>query len=223
MSATSSEVRAVAILSFFVITAVLLPPHIAGIKHSDICFMLLETPTITEESAEVKDSVSNSGSSFTALQGQDNVKPLEKIGASAYWDTLDINIASAIEFESLPGIGPVLSKRIVKFRDRLGGFYSIEQVGETYGLDSVVFNHLIPHFSLNISHRKIAMDTASFKSLLRHPYLEFDHVKLIKSYNFREGDDILQQLIDAGLPPSLALKVSPYLVVSTVYHDMDTG
>ena len=49
--------------------------------------------------------------------------------------------ASTVEdWQKLRGVGPSFSKRIVKFRDRLGGFYSIEQVGETYGLPYVITN-----------------------------------------------------------------------------------
>ena len=45
--------------------------------------------------------------------------------------SVDINTADTTAFISLPGIGSKLAARIVNFRDKLGGFYSIDQVGET--------------------------------------------------------------------------------------------
>ena len=51
---------------------------------------------------------------------------------------IDINQADTVAFISLPGIGGKLANRIVNFRDKLGGFYSVQQVGETFGLpDSI--------------------------------------------------------------------------------------
>ena len=58
--------------------------------------------------------------------------------------TIDINTATAEEWQQLRGIGPGYSKRIVNFRNKLGGFTSIGQVGETYGLPDSVFQKIVP-------------------------------------------------------------------------------
>ena len=52
---------------------------------------------------------------------------------------IDINTADTTAFISLPGIGSKLASRIVSFRERLGGFYSIEQIAETFGLHDSLF------------------------------------------------------------------------------------
>lgn len=52
---------------------------------------------------------------------------------------IDINTASEDEWKALPGIGEVLSKRIVKFRNSIGGFNSIDDVKRTYGLSDSTF------------------------------------------------------------------------------------
>ncbi|MDE3252539.1 MAG: helix-hairpin-helix domain-containing protein, partial [Bacteroidota bacterium] len=57
---------------------------------------------------------------------------------------IDINTATVEEWESLPGIGEVLAKRILAFRKRLGGFRSLEQVSRTYGLSDSVYRSILP-------------------------------------------------------------------------------
>lgn len=61
---------------------------------------------------------------------------------------IDINKATEDDWKSLPGIGDVLSKRIVKFRTSRGGFQSIDDVGRTYGLKDSVFQMIRPYLRL---------------------------------------------------------------------------
>ena len=67
--------------------------------------------------------------------------PLKKI-------IVHINSAGEEEWKALPGIGEVLSKRIVKFRTKLGGFTSVDDVAKTYGLSASVFQQIRPMLSL---------------------------------------------------------------------------
>lgn len=86
---------------------------------------------------------------------------------------LDLNQASAEEWAEFPGIGPVLSRRIVKFRDALGGFASLNQLHHVYGLDSAVIERVKPSLRLEAhSHRGICLDTVTFRSLVRHPLFD---------------------------------------------------
>ncbi len=61
---------------------------------------------------------------------------------------LDVNTASVSDWESLPGIGPVLANRIVKFREKLSGFASIDQVAKTYGIADSVFSTIRPFLTI---------------------------------------------------------------------------
>ena len=61
---------------------------------------------------------------------------------------VNINTATEEEWKALPGIGDVLSKRIVKFRTKLKGFISVQQVGQTYGLADSVFQKILPYLRL---------------------------------------------------------------------------
>lgn len=64
-------------------------------------------------------------------------------------EPLDINAADSAAFRSLPGIGPVLSQRIVKFRESRGGFRAVEDVQQVYGLKPEVFERLRPYLLLD--------------------------------------------------------------------------
>ena len=93
---------------------------------------------------------------------------------------LDINRATAEEWADLPGIGPVLSRRIVKFRSALGGFVSLDQLQEVYGLDSAVIAHVRPSLALEPnSHEIICLDSLTFGSLVRHPLFDADQTRQV--------------------------------------------
>lgn len=47
---------------------------------------------------------------------------------------LDINTATVEEFSALPGIGPVLARRIVDFRTQNGSFASISDLSRVEGI-----------------------------------------------------------------------------------------
>lgn len=101
---------------------------------------------------------------------------------------LDINIADAAAFESLPGIGPKLARRIVQFRDKLGGFYSVEQLGETYGLADTVFQKIKPRLQCGAATvRKLDINTADEQMLSQHPYIGRNLARLMVRYREQHG------------------------------------
>lgn len=73
---------------------------------------------------------------------------------------LDINLASIEEWEALPGIGPVLAKRIVKYREKLGGFTETADISKTYGISDSLFNQLQPFLQVS-NMGKPSINTAS--------------------------------------------------------------
>ena len=127
---------------------------------------------------------------------------------------LDINTADSALWESLPGIGPVLASRIVKFREKLGGFYSISQVGETYGLADTTFNKIQASLRLHtVSLKKLDLNHMDEKSLAQHPYIRYKLARLIVLYRsnhgpFRQAEDLL------GIPlvdDSIYRKIEHYI------------
>lgn len=101
---------------------------------------------------------------------------------------LDINMADSTEFVELPQIGEIMASRIHRYRNRLGGFVSIDQLFEVKGMDSARFNTIKPYILLeNNDIRKINVNQDEFKTLLRHPYLEYEQVKAIVNHRERKG------------------------------------
>ncbi|MEL6674512.1 MAG: helix-hairpin-helix domain-containing protein [Bacteroidota bacterium] len=73
--------------------------------------------------------------------------PVESV--SPEQDRIDINLADSATWESLPGIGPVLSQRILRYREKTGGFQEVEQLQEVYGLEATVLEALMPRLFVN--------------------------------------------------------------------------
>lgn len=93
---------------------------------------------------------------------------------------LDINSADTTGLMSLRGIGPVLSRRIIRYRDILGGYYDVSQLAEVYGIDSewvASSESLIYTDTSAIS--GLLLLSGEFGDLLRHPYLDYEQVSEI--------------------------------------------
>lgn len=102
--------------------------------------------------------------------------------------TIDINKADSAAWESLRGIGPVLAARIIRFREKLGGFYAIAQIRETYGLPDSTFNKIQPYLRLNaVSLKKLDLNSADEQTLAQHPYIRYKLARLIVLYRSNNG------------------------------------
>ncbi len=85
---------------------------------------------------------------------------------------MDINSADSLALLELPGIGPAFAGRIVRYRERLGGFVGLEQLAEVYGVDSARYAALAPLLKTNkVVVRKIDPLTATETDLANHPYI----------------------------------------------------
>lgn len=85
---------------------------------------------------------------------------------------IGVNTAGAEDWMKIRGIGPVLSKRIIKFREALGGFCTIEQVGQTYGLADSVFQGFKGYLFLDQPCNRININQMDWQQLVRHPYID---------------------------------------------------
>jgi competence protein ComEA len=98
-----------------------------------------------------------------------------------------INEADTAAFIALPGIGSKLASRIISFRDKLGGFYSIDQVGETYGLPDSTFQKIKPSLQLSGPVKRLNVNTASKDELKMHPYIRWNLANAIVEYRNQHG------------------------------------
>jgi len=100
---------------------------------------------------------------------------------------IDINESTAEDWQKLHGIGPYYAEKIVNFRDKLGGFSSLEQVGSTYGLKDSTFQIIKPFLIESPIFKKIKINTASIEELKSHPYLKWQQAKTISKYRENHG------------------------------------
>lgn len=129
---------------------------------------------------------------------------------------LDINTADTLQLQDVYGIGPSLARRIVTFRDRLGGFVNMNQLREVYGLDSVVVERVKRQFRVqpNFSPRLINLHNATMEDLSSHPYISRRQASAIASYRSQHGLDSLTQLLQIKvLDEAWLSKLKPYVVI----------
>jgi competence protein ComEA len=128
----------------------------------------------------------------------------------------DINLSDSLDWARLPGIGEKLASRIVHFREKLGGFYKIDQVAETFGLSDSAFQKIQPYLRLNTpALNQIDLNTATKEILQSHPYIRWQFAKAILEYRVQHGgfhsiDDLLQI---ATIDSAKFEKLKPYFIV----------
>lgn len=131
--------------------------------------------------------------------------------------TIDINTSDTAAFISLPGIGSKLAQRIIAFRDKLGGFYSVDQIKETYGLPDSTFIKIKSKLIFAGSGvKQININTATVDEMKSHPYIRYAIANAILQYrtqhgNFSSIDDIKKIMV---VTDEVFTKVSPYLTIN---------
>lgn len=101
---------------------------------------------------------------------------------------IDVNGADTTAFIALPGIGSKLSARIIVFREKLGGFHSVEQVAETYGLPDSTFQKIKGRLQVDGSAvRKININSATKEELKVHPYIRWQLANALVEYRNQHG------------------------------------
>ncbi len=119
---------------------------------------------------------------FTELENKLEIKK------SFNLEIIDINTCDSASLESLPRIGPALSTRIIKYRNRLGGFIDKKQLLEVYGLDSTVLKLIESKIDVDIrSIKKIKINQVQYDDLSKFPYLSFKLARVIINYREQHG------------------------------------
>jgi len=165
------------------------------------------TSAATTESHYKKLNKENISEKFVSSKKEKATNPLIVI---------DINKATAKEFQQLNGIGNFRAKEIVAHREKLGGFYNAEQLKEVYSFDDSLYNVLKPQLKISSTElKKIDINTIEFKALLKHPYFDYNLTKhLINFRDQRNGLKSLEDLKESYLiDDELYEKLTMYLTV----------
>jgi competence ComEA-like helix-hairpin-helix protein len=154
-----------------------------------------------------KEYPQNEKKEYSEKKNYSNKDPIQKV---------DINLADTSEYIALPGIGNNLSKRIVAFREKLGGFYSIDQIGETYLLPDSTFQKIKPRLIVDSKAiKKININLATVDEMKAHPYIKYYIANAIFQYrkqhgNFSSTEDLKKIML---VTEDFFNKTSPYLTV----------
>jgi DNA uptake protein ComE-like DNA-binding protein len=128
----------------------------------------------------------------------------------------ELNATDSIQLQGIHGIGPVFADRITRYRDRLGGFYSREQLKEVYGLKEEQYEEIIRHVYLDTSLlQKMNLNSVDRQTLLMHPYLTAYQADAMIAYRNYKGEwkDIHEIMRNHLLPDSVFERISPYLKI----------
>jgi competence ComEA-like helix-hairpin-helix protein len=99
--------------------------------------------------------------------------------------SIEINTATAEEFKQISGIGEKISERIVNYRDKIGGFYSVSHLAEVYGVEVDLINKNLNHLTIDkVKIKKLNINTVTIGEFYKHPYVSFNDAR--KIVNFRE-------------------------------------
>lgn len=171
---TRRERRATFIL-LILIAAVAGIRFIVPNRRMNIEIMPLESHETVSDSIPVK----KTGAISRNYQQTDNAKRRKAI---------DLNKCDSASLEALPGLGPVLSSRIIKYRNLLGGFAQVSQLNEVYGLSEEIYNIVSGMLKADPADiRKIDINTADYRQLIRLPYFERYEVTSILKYRELSG------------------------------------
>ena len=146
-----------------------------------------------------------------------DAKETEKTATTTRKETrlnIELNAADSSLLTQLPGIGPVLAARTVKYRNRIGGFTNIAQLSEVYGINQDLVERLATQLSVDSSLiRKITVNKATFRELVAHPYLNEQQVRGIQNIiRLQKRINNLDELVKNNiLKREDAEKIRPYL------------
>ena len=101
---------------------------------------------------------------------------------------VELNTADTTTLKKVPGIGSAFANRIVNYRRILGGYYSVTQLSEVYGIDEERYIELQPWFTVDPSYIiKLEVNTIAQDTLRRHPYINYAQAKVIIQLRRQKG------------------------------------
>lgn len=101
---------------------------------------------------------------------------------------VELNTADTTSLKKIPGIGSGFANRIVKYRNLLGGFYSVSQLSEVYGIDEERYNAMKRWFSVDASTiSRLYVNHLPADSLRKHPYLNYHQTRIIEQTRKQKG------------------------------------
>lgn len=138
---------------------------------------------------------------FKNLEPYIRIDEAKTVQSSSSNIIVEINSADSLQLIQVRGIGASYASRILKYRNKLGGFYNKEQLLEVYGLNQDKYNQIESSFRVDLGNiKKININQATVKELIKHPYLDYQLAKKIVEVRGFNGDfNSVEELIEFKL------------------------
>ena len=132
---------------------------------------------------------------------------------------IELNVADSQQLERLPRIGPALARRIITYRNRLGGFIEIGQLREVWGLQDSVFEAIQSFFVVDSQKiTRIEINSVSLEALRVHPYFGYRTAQAIVAFRNQHGTydslEEIQQII--SIDEKSYRKIIQYLTLKKI-------
>lgn len=146
----------------------------------------------------------------TASSANSNTAYTQKLKAG---QMLKINNADTLALRTIPGIGPYFARKIVRYREQLGGFVSKNQLLEIADFPESALPYIEISSAEASAIRRLNINKASAEQLRSHPYITFSMAKQITEYRRLRGN--IKNLDDLKLlplfTPETIQKLRPYI------------
>ncbi|GDX49859.1 hypothetical protein LBMAG26_07180 [Bacteroidota bacterium] len=125
---------------------------------------------------------------------------------------ININKIDSSSLDELPGIGPSTARRILKYREKLGGFYTASQLIEIPKIDTTLIEFLVPKINIDMSPLVMLNEKVDYKQLYKHPYIGPNKAKILGPF-FTQHPQLTKRIWHdlQGLTAEEKLKLEPYL------------
>jgi len=165
------------------------------------------------------DSLERSGftlvsSPLPTFNPADTLKKISNSKVSERIQILPFSESDSITLQIVPGIGASTAGRIIKYREKLGGFHSKDQLKEIFGLNPEIIGKIWDYFEFDAKvYRKIKLNQEGLEELSKHPYLSYQEAKVLLAYrkqhgNFASKEDLIKIKI---FKKEWVDQLSPYL------------
>lgn len=146
-------------------------------------------------------------------KGENRQKNWKKNEEKIEYPLRDLNQIQVQDLTAIRSMDYRMAGRIIKFRDQLGGFANIDQVGETYQISDTILSLVKSRFNINSTPKKIKVNEVTQELLNAHPYIDYKQAKILVSYRKQHGliKGIEQLSSIYAFTTTFIEKITPYL------------
>ena len=180
----NDRIVAIILLSVIIIANIIRNPWNPPVPDESVYTdSLVQVPDTFRRTVYIRDTVRRKWYVWDTVTVQ--VKSVRYAAKSRPLEPLDLNTLDSTGLVKLPGIGPATAIKIIRYRERLGGYTQISQLTEIEGLPDSLMKWFIITDTVPI--RKVPVNKATLTELRRHPYLDFYQARAIVEFRNERG------------------------------------